>query len=658
MADDPWQQSRPDAGTALAPATAAPSDGQLLTAYLAHKDRAAFETLVDRHGPLVYGVCHRMLGNAEDAADAFQAVFLVLVRKAASIRRPEVVRTWLYQTAVRTSMKARAIRQRRLAHERGMHVMPEPAAATEVACQEELALLDEELRALPEKYQLPLILCELEGRSRKEAAGILHVAEGTVSSRLAAARKRLAGRLRRRGVVVSLAGLGMLLKPGAAAATMPATLAASTVEAATLVGTGQIATGVVSAKVAALAQGVINSMLAAKVKLVAVVALVLGVLAAGVQVGLAPEGVPEGDVDFYYDFRGSRPVPAALALFPPDTKASITPEEGGLRITAATKGGQTFGWGVSTRFGLAGDFEFTVTYELITLQPPTRGGGAGVALNLAPDHNRRKWAKLGRTFLVKEGSGYTAAFWDKDAPPVRAWVVVPVPGQGPKQTLVPGGVAPPQPPVRAGVAPDQELVLAAPMPALEQFVPSDALTGQLRLAREGSILRYLVAEGAANEFREIYRREFGTENIGLVRFVVNNNTSPTTVDARLVDLRVRTTRKATASSPAAPESAPTAIVPDSNAPARTPARERTWWWLLTLISLLVALLSVALVIRNARRKRGAAMPAGDKMLGGQHPASATFAEFPCPACGKRLKRPGNRAGHKLKCPTCHEIFGA
>src|SRR5262245_53726194 len=172
---------------------AGPTDGQLLTAFVAQKDKAAFEALVRRHGAMIFGVCHRLLGNVEDAADAFQAVFLVFVRKAASIRRPEAVRAWLYNTAVRTSLKARTIRQRRTAREKEINAMPEPAmpapaADARIVSEEDLALLDEELRALPEKYQLPVILCELEGRSRKEAAGILRLAEGTLSSRLATAR--------------------------------------------------------------------------------------------------------------------------------------------------------------------------------------------------------------------------------------------------------------------------------------------------------------------------------------------------------------------------------------------------------------------------------------------------------------------------------------
>jgi DNA-directed RNA polymerase specialized sigma24 family protein len=284
------------------------TDGQLLTAVVARKDKAAFEALVHRNSEMIFGVCHRLLGNVEDAADAFQAVFLVFVRKAASIRRPEVVRAWLYNTAVRTSLKARVTRQRRTAREKEINAMPEPA--------------------LPESAGA---VCELEGRSRKEVAGILRFAEGTLSSRLATARQKLAARLQRRGVAVPLAGLSLLLAPSTASTSMPATLTASTIEAATLYSAGQAATGLVSANAAALAQGTLKGMLLAKIKLAAVAVLVLGVLTAGLQVGLAPP--PEGV--FYYDFRGSKPVPDQLQLFGDNAETLIKPEERGRRVTSA-----------------------------------------------------------------------------------------------------------------------------------------------------------------------------------------------------------------------------------------------------------------------------------------------------------------------------------
>src|SRR5437870_4312130 len=115
---------------------AAPSDAGLLREFVEHKSEEAFATLVRRHGPMAMGVCRRLLGNEHDAADAFQAVFLVLARKAASIRNPEVLGAWLYNVAYRTSMKARAVAWKRRTREEQVSVMPEPAVETEAVADD------------------------------------------------------------------------------------------------------------------------------------------------------------------------------------------------------------------------------------------------------------------------------------------------------------------------------------------------------------------------------------------------------------------------------------------------------------------------------------------------------------------------------------------
>src|SRR5437899_7835408 len=154
--------------------SAAPSNGQLLSAFVRHRDETAFAELVHRHGPMVFGVCRRLLGNEHDAADAFQAAFLVLARKAATLRSPDVLGAWLYHVAYRTSMKARAVRLKREARERQVSVMPETAVEP-VPVDDVSEVLDEELRALPAKYQAPIVLCDLQGHTRKEVARALKV---------------------------------------------------------------------------------------------------------------------------------------------------------------------------------------------------------------------------------------------------------------------------------------------------------------------------------------------------------------------------------------------------------------------------------------------------------------------------------------------------
>jgi RNA polymerase sigma factor (sigma-70 family) len=143
------------------------SDAQLLQRYVARRDEAAFESLVRRHGPMVLGVCRRVLGHLQDAEDAFQATFLVLVKKAASVRPPGRVGHWLYGVACRAAQKARVASVRRRAREarvRQVPEVPEPATVAEGLWQDVLPLLDRELGRLPQKYRLPLVLCDLGAR--------------------------------------------------------------------------------------------------------------------------------------------------------------------------------------------------------------------------------------------------------------------------------------------------------------------------------------------------------------------------------------------------------------------------------------------------------------------------------------------------------------
>src|SRR5262249_53892979 len=154
--------------------------------FLAGRDEAAFAALVRRHGPMVFGVCRRVLRHHHDAEDAFQAAFLVLARKAAGVRH-ESLGSWLYTVAYHAALEARAVAARRRADERQVEEMPHPEVSP-VEVQDWRPLLDRELHRLPQKYQAALVLCDLEGKSRKDAAGELGIPEGTLSSRLATAR--------------------------------------------------------------------------------------------------------------------------------------------------------------------------------------------------------------------------------------------------------------------------------------------------------------------------------------------------------------------------------------------------------------------------------------------------------------------------------------
>ena len=258
------------------------TDEELLTSFVNGRSEAAFETLVRRHGRMVLSVCRRIVGNHHDAEDAFQATFLVLARKASSVRPRWMVANWLHGVACRTAMKARTTTAKRRLREANVAEMPEPEATPQDQWHGLQPRIDQELSGLPENYRLPIILCDLDGKSIKEATQQLGWPQGTLAGRLARGRKLLAKRLTQRGVVLSGGALAVVLAETAESACVPVQLAVSTTKAAVAVAAGQAAApSLVSAKVAILMEGVIKGMLLTKLKTVAVVCLALCVLAFG-----------------------------------------------------------------------------------------------------------------------------------------------------------------------------------------------------------------------------------------------------------------------------------------------------------------------------------------------------------------------------------------
>jgi RNA polymerase sigma factor (sigma-70 family) len=257
------------------------TDGELLKAYLRGGDEAAFEALVRRHGAMVLGVCRRVLRNDADAEDAFQATFLVLVKKAASIRSPGAVSNWLYGVAHTTALKAKAMNRKRQTREREAASIPKQQACEEVwrAVQ---ALLDAEMASLPEKYRVPIVLCDLESSTIKDAARQLGWPQGTVATRLARGRALLARRLARHGIVVSAGTLIAALSHGAASAGVPPGLVHAAVKTAGLSAGGPLAAGLVSAKIVALSHGVMQAMFLTKLKSCVVCVAALAFLSAGI----------------------------------------------------------------------------------------------------------------------------------------------------------------------------------------------------------------------------------------------------------------------------------------------------------------------------------------------------------------------------------------
>jgi RNA polymerase sigma factor (sigma-70 family) len=260
------------------------NDAELLAEYLAGDDEA-FAALVHRHAGMVFGVCTRILRSRHDAEDAFQATFLVLARKAADVRPAEQVARWLYGVARRVTLKARHRRERRRCVEA---LAGESAQATgsEAEVPENLwRVLDEEAARLPGHLLSPFVLCDLEGMTYRDAARQLGVPEGTLSNRLAAARRQLSIWLTRRGIVLPAAGLAAALSPSTVGAA-PTDLVLSAAEAASS-----------ADALSPLAEGVIRNMAITKIaRAVAALVAVLGLAYGGWAVLSARAGDKEANL--------------------------------------------------------------------------------------------------------------------------------------------------------------------------------------------------------------------------------------------------------------------------------------------------------------------------------------------------------------------------
>jgi len=251
------------------PAGTVLNDGQLLERFASHRDEAAFELLVRRHGAMVGNVCRRILGNSADADDAFQATFLVLVRKASSLDCKGPLAPWLYTVAQRVALRARAKRGRGQAG-----TGPEPTTTgSDPAAADLREVIDQELSRLPEKYRAPVVLCYLEGKTHEEAAQELHWPLGTLKCRVLRARDQLRARLARRGLALSAAFVASALTTEAARASVSAALVESAVKTAFLYAAGSAAAATIPA--VALAEGALRAMFLTKLKVAAAVALVL-----------------------------------------------------------------------------------------------------------------------------------------------------------------------------------------------------------------------------------------------------------------------------------------------------------------------------------------------------------------------------------------------
>ncbi|HTU92729.1 MAG TPA: sigma-70 family RNA polymerase sigma factor [Gemmataceae bacterium] len=258
------------------------SDAELLERFVSCRDEAAFAALMARHGPMVFGVCRRLLRHAQDAEDAFQATFLILVRKAASIGKRELLGNWLYGVAIRVASRARVMAMKRRTQEatdmeQVAGATREPAEAPDLR-----AAITEEVQRLPAKYRGPVVLYYLEGRTNEEVAGELRCPVGTIKTRLSRAREMLRKRLTRRGLVLSTTALSAAMLAEASAASLQPALIDPTLKAAMSFAAGNVAAGgLVSAQAAELTKGVLHTMFVTKMKTLAALVLALTMIVGG-----------------------------------------------------------------------------------------------------------------------------------------------------------------------------------------------------------------------------------------------------------------------------------------------------------------------------------------------------------------------------------------
>jgi RNA polymerase sigma factor (sigma-70 family) len=238
--------------------TAVP-DQELLARFVEHADETAFAALVQRHGDMVLGVCRRVLHDAHHADDAWQATFLVLARKAKSVRQRQSIGSWLHGVAFRAAANLKRDLTRRRVHERlaiGQHT----TECTPQSWRDEWHILDEELQRLPERLKTPLVLCYLQGKTQDEAAQELGWSTATLRGRLNRGRRLLRQRLTRRGLTLSTALLATLVLSESGGAALRSILPANIVKAAALSARGQALAGLVSPTIITLSEGVLQAM--------------------------------------------------------------------------------------------------------------------------------------------------------------------------------------------------------------------------------------------------------------------------------------------------------------------------------------------------------------------------------------------------------------
>jgi RNA polymerase sigma factor (sigma-70 family) len=395
---------------------AALSDGQLLRRFVKQRDEGAFAALVKRHGPLVLGACRRVLGNWHAAEDALQVTFLVLARRAGSVRSPDTLGPWLYGVAVRTARKAKTKEARRRVRERQASMLQ--AVGPPDGLEDLWAVLDEAVARLPAKYRAAFTLHHLQGLTVAEVARRLACPQGTVAVRLARAKERLRGRLARQGLALSVAALTTALSRGVATASVPTSLITGTVEAALRVAAAKTA-GAFFAAAAPFLSGGFKAMSSSKVCVTLATFAVSAVVSVGLwqlerpcrgqraglkgEPGASEDGGRRGlgnapaNERYYaggfrttrgFEFRGDAPKAGSAGGGDKETGVPHTESEGVIaRVKESPTGNLLFGLGVNSDAGLVGSIVLNErNFDILKpahdgpqCQGPDEAGGQGQA---------------------------------------------------------------------------------------------------------------------------------------------------------------------------------------------------------------------------------------------------------------------------------------
>jgi RNA polymerase sigma factor (sigma-70 family) len=397
------------------------SDVCLLDQFVRRHDEAAFAALVKRHGPMVMGVCLRALRHRQDAEDAFQATFLVLVRKAASLRFGNQLANWLYGVAYHMALKVRTAGARRRAREGCIESVPEPATACREGWDDVRPLLDREMSRLPDKYRIPILLCDVQNKTRREAAAQLGWPEGTLSGRLSRARAMLAKRLTRRGVALTGGALAVALSRSELLARVPAELTSSTVDYGTLWAAGH-SRELIPPRVTALIQGGMEPMRWTRGK---AILAIMGLCVAGLT-ALSYLTAAAGEVEKPAPAKAAQDRPPQKRPLPPVPKANQEQIQIQVELVEVTPNGETRCLARPTLVTLPGQkAEFLAGGEL-----PVRKGDDvkrveyipyGIISTIAVHKLRNGKLRLEGTFERSERNMDERA--DEDNLVLRKWVV-------------------------------------------------------------------------------------------------------------------------------------------------------------------------------------------------------------------------------------------